>query len=99
MGQPIDPNLKAAEDAKNEALQVLATAKTFDELKEGVTKVYANRRPRHGHEAAQLLNFIEFRDPSKIVDVPIELVRDALSRIARDNPADSRPGEYLKILG
>jgi hypothetical protein len=99
MGQPLDPNQQAAEEAKNEALHVLATAKTFDELKEGVTKVYEKRRPRHGHEAAQLLNFIEIRDPTKIVDVPMEMVREAFSRIARDNPADSRPGEYLKLLG
>jgi hypothetical protein len=99
MGQPIDPNLQAAEDAKNEALHVLATAKTFDELKEGVTKVYETRRPRHGHEAAQLLNFIEIRDRTKIVDVPIERVREAFARIAAGNPADSRPAEYLKLLG
>jgi len=99
MGQPTDPYLQAGEEAKNEALHVLATAKTFDELKEGVTQVYEKRRPRHGHEAAQLLNFIEIRDPSKVIDVPIELVRDAFSRIARDNPDDPRPGEYLKLLG
>ena len=99
MGTPIDPNQQAGEDAKNEALQVLATAKTFDELKAGVTAVYEKRRPRHGHEAAQLLNFIEIRDPTKVVDVPIDLVREALKRLARDNPGDSRPGEYLKLLG
>jgi len=99
MGQPTDPNQQAAEDAKNEALDALATAKTFDELTERVTKVYEQRRPRHGHEAAQLLNFIEIRDPSKIVDVPLDAVRAALTRIARDNPTDSRPGEYLKLLG
>jgi hypothetical protein len=99
MGQPTDPNQQAAEDAKNEALHVLATAKTVDELKEGVKAVYEKRRPRHGHEAAQLLNFIEFRDPKKVVDVPIELVRDAFSRIARGNPDDARPAEYLKLLG
>lgn len=99
MGEPIDPNQKAAEDAKTEALHVLATAKTFDELTEGVTKIYETRRPRHGHEAAQLLNFIEIRDPKKIVDVPLDVVRGALSRIARDNPNDPRPGEYLKLLG
>jgi hypothetical protein len=99
MGQPIDPNQQAAEDAKNEALHVLATAKTFDELTDGVTKVYEQRRPRHGHEAAQILNFIEIRDPTKIVDVSTELLREALSRIARDNPTDTRPGEYLKLLG
>ena len=99
MGQPTDPYQQAGEEAKNEALHVLATAKTFDELKEGVTQVYEKRRPRHGHEAAQLLNFIEIRDPSKVIDVPIGLVRDAFSRIARDNPGDPRPGEYLKLLG
>ena len=99
MGQPIDPNQQASEDAKNEALQVLATAKTFDELKQGVTAVYEKRRPRHGHEAAQILNFLEIRDPKKILDVPTELVREALSRIARDNPTDSRPAEYIKLLG
>jgi hypothetical protein len=99
MGQPIDPNEQAGEDAKNEALQVLGTAKSFDELREGVTKVYEKRRPRHGHEAAQVLNFLEIKDPKKIIDVPLELVREALARIARDNPADPRPGEYLKLLG
>lgn len=99
MGTPIDPNQQAAEDAKNETLQVLATARTFDDLTAGVTAVYQKRRPRHGHEAAQVLNFIEIRDPTKIVDVPLDLVRTALSRIARDNPSDARPGEYLKLLG
>ena len=99
MGQPIDPNQQAAEDAKNEALHVLATAKSIEELKAGVTAVYEKRRPRHGHEAAQLLNFIEIRDPKKIVDVPIELVREAFARIARDSPDDKRPAEYLKLLG
>lgn len=98
MGHPIDPNQQAGEDAKNEAFQVLATAKTFDELKDGVTKVYEKRRPRHGHEAAQVLNFLEIRDRSKIVDVPIERVRDALARIAAGNPTDSRAAEYLKLL-
>jgi hypothetical protein len=99
MGNTPDPNQQAAEAARNEALAVLAKAKTFDELKSGVTQVYETRRPRHGHEAAQLLNFIEIRDPSKIVDVPIDLVRGALSRIAKSNPDDPRPGEYLKLLG
>jgi hypothetical protein len=99
MGTPIDPNHQAAEEAKSEALQALATAKTFDDLTAAVTAVYEKRRPRHGHEAAQLLNFIEFRDPTKIVDVPLDLVRAALSRIARNNPSDTRPAEYLKLLG
>jgi hypothetical protein len=77
--------------------QVLAAG--IDELTEGVKQVYEKRRPRHGHEAAQILNFIEIRDPKKIVDVPLDAVRDALSRIARDNPDDPRPREYLKLLG
>lgn len=94
----MDPYQKAGEDAKNEALQVLATAKTFDELRERVTAVYEKRRPRHGHEAAQILNFIEIRDPKKLVDVSQEQVRSALERLARDNPSDPRPGEYLKLL-
>src|SRR5437870_7879020 len=61
LGNPVDPNQQAAEEARNETLKVLAEAKTFDELTEGVTLIYKKRRPRHGHEAAQLLNFIEIR--------------------------------------
>jgi hypothetical protein len=99
MGNPVDPNQQAAEEARNETLKVLAEAKTFDELTEGVTLIYKKRRPRHGHEAAQLLNFIEIRDPSKVVDVPLDLIRTALTRLAKDNPGDPRPSEYLKLLG
>lgn len=46
-----------------------------------------------------MLNFIEFKDPSKVVDVPSNEVRAALARIAARNPDDPRPKELLKLLG
>ena len=98
MGKPTDPNQQAADDARDEALAVLTTATTFDELKNGVEAVYKRRRPRHGHEAAQILNFLEFHDPTKLVDVPAAEVRGALERVLRANPGDSRVVECLKLL-
>lgn len=98
MGKPTDPNQQAADDARDEALALLAKATAFDELKNGVEAVYNRRRPRHGHEAAQILNFLEFHDPTKLVDVPVEKVRAALERILRADPGDSRVSECLKLL-
>ena len=98
MGKLTDPNQQAADDARDEALAVLAKATTFDELKNGVEAVYTRRRPRHGHEAAQILNFLEFHDRTKLVDVPAGEVRAALRRILRADPSDSRVMECLKLL-
>jgi hypothetical protein len=98
MGNPTDPNQQAADDARDEALALLATAKAFDELKSGVEAVYNRRKPRHGHEAAQILNFLEFRDATKLVDVPVDKVRAALERILRADPGDARVTECLKLL-
>jgi hypothetical protein len=98
MGKPTDPNQQAADDARDEALAVLATATAFDQLKDGVEAVYTRRRPRHGHEAAQILNFLEFHDPTKLVDVSVGDVRAALQRILRADPGDSRVMECLKLL-
>ncbi|HEX3597647.1 MAG TPA: hypothetical protein VHU80_21210 [Polyangiaceae bacterium] len=98
MGNPIDPNQQAALQAREEALAVLATATSFDELKSGVEAVYLQRRPRHGHEAAQLLNFFEFQDRTKLVDVPIDTVRAALTRILGIDPGDPRVSECLALL-
>jgi hypothetical protein len=93
-----DPNSEAARQAAEEALAVLSTATTFDELKNGVEAVYQRRRPRHGHEAAQILNFLEFHDPSKLVDVKTDDVRKALKRINRLDPGDPRIAECLRLL-
>jgi hypothetical protein len=98
MGKLTDPNQQAADEARDEALAVLATARTFDELKNGVEGVYKRRRPRHGHEAAQVLNFVEFHDPTKLVDVPLDKLRAALNRILRADPGDPRAMECLKLL-
>jgi hypothetical protein len=98
MGQTTDPNQEVAEAARQEALDVLSKAATFDDLVNGIRSVYEKRRPRHGHEAAQLLNFLEFKDPTKVVDVPLDLVRAALSRIAKNDPGDARPAEFLKLI-
>jgi len=98
MGNPTDPNQEAARQAREEALAVLATATGFDELKRGVEDVYTRRRPRHGHEAAQILNFLEFHDPTKLVDVSVEEVRAALTRILHVDPGDPRAMECLKLL-
>ena len=69
----MDPNLEAARQSAEEASAVLSTATSFDELKSGVEAVYLRRRPRHGHEAAQILNFLEFHDPTKLVDVKTDV--------------------------
>jgi hypothetical protein len=98
MGSSTDPNQQAAEQAREEALAVLATATSFDELKKGVEAVYTRRRPRHGHEAAQILNFLEFHDPTKLVDVPVGELRAALNRILRADPGDPQASECLKLL-
>jgi L-alanine-DL-glutamate epimerase-like enolase superfamily enzyme len=98
MASPLDPNQQAAHEARQEAFRVLATAVTFDELKDGVGDVYALRRPRHGHEAAQILNFLDFRDPTKLTDVPLDHLRKAFARIAERDPEDPRAAEYLKLL-
>jgi hypothetical protein len=99
MPSPVDPNQQAAEEARLEALRVLATAETFEELRDGVDDVYTLRRPRHGHEAAQILNFLDFKDPTKLADVPLDQLRAAFVRIAKKDPEDKRPAEYLKLLG
>jgi hypothetical protein len=98
MGNSTDPNQQAALQAREEALAVLATATAFDELKNGVEAVYSRRRPRHGHEAAQILNFLEFHDPTKLVDVPVPELRAALSRILSADPGDPRALECLNLL-
>lgn len=99
MASPVDPNQQAAEDARQEALRVLATAETFEEFRNGVDDVYTLRRPRHGHEAAQILNFLDFKDPTKLSDVPLDQLRAVFVRIAKKDPDDKRPAEYLKLLG
>ena len=93
-----DPNKEAALQAAEEATAVLSTATTFDELKRGVEAIYLKRRPRHGHEAAQILNFLEFHDATKLVDVKPDDVRTALNRIHRLDPGDPRVAECLRLL-
>ena len=98
MGKSVDPNQQAADEARDEALGVLATATTFKELKDGVEAIYNRRRPRHGHEAAQILNFLEFRDPTKLVDVATKDVRAALERILRADPGEPQATACLELL-
>ena len=99
MGKALDPNQQAGEQAREEAMAVLATATTFAELKDGVEAVYNRRRPRHGHEAAQILNFLEFHDPTKLVDVPLDNVRAALNRILSADPGEPQATACLELLG
>ena len=99
MGKAPDPNQEAGKQAREEALAVLATATTFAELKDGVEAVYNRRKPRHGHEAAQILNFLEFHDPSKLVDVPLADVRAALNRILSSDPGEPQATACLELLG
>lgn len=98
MGKLVDPNQEAADQARDEALAVLATATTFKELKDGVEAVYNRRRPRHGHEAAQILNFLEFHDPTKLVDVAVEDVKVALQRILKADPGEPQAAACLELL-
>jgi hypothetical protein len=99
MGKPPDPYQQAGEQAREEAMAVLATATTFAELKSGVEAVYNRRKPRHGHEAAQILNFLEFHDPTKLVDVPLQDLRAALNRILKADPGEPQATACLELLG